>query len=166
MRFTMRFYLHVPVQDPGSDNAVPLRRALPASLWDFLLLMALLLLSPGPGYANWVAMEDKYQSPGLQTVYVDPATIRREVDLVSLWQLIDFKMSQGDRGGFRHILSTKTQKQFDCADKRLRLLAFMEFSRRMGSGLRNVGYVDTDLWLSVEPESLNQGLWELACGKP
>ena len=41
-----------------------------------LLLITLLVLSGGQVYAEWVALDEKYQSPGLQTVYVDPTTIR------------------------------------------------------------------------------------------
>ena len=67
--------------------------------------------------------------------------------------------------GPHRFLSTKTRKQFDCAEKRLWLLAFTEFSRHMGTGIPADGYVDKDNWISVEPESMNQALWEVACGK-
>ena len=63
-----------------------------------LLLIALLVLSSVPVYAEWMAVEKDYLSPGLQTVYVDPDTIRRDGHLVTLWQLIDFKWMQGMRG--------------------------------------------------------------------
>jgi hypothetical protein len=123
-----------------------------------------LFLSTVPAYAEWVAVEKDYLLPGLQTVYIDPDTIRREGNLVALWQLIDFKTMQGGRSPCR-FLSTKTHKEFDCAGKRLRLLAFTEFSRRMGTGIADNGYVDKDNWLPVEPESINNALWEVACGK-
>jgi hypothetical protein len=96
-------------------------------------------------------------------VYVDPDTIRREANLVTMWQLIDFKWMQGGRNPTR-FLSTETHKQFDCAEQRLRLLAFTAFSRHMGTGIAADGYVDTGNWLPVEPESINQALWEVACG--
>ena len=63
-----------------------------------LLLIALLVLSSVPVYAEWMAVEKDYLSPGLQTVYVDPDTLRRDGHLVTLWQLIDFKWMQGMRG--------------------------------------------------------------------
>lgn len=47
-------------------------------------LITLLLLSVGPVYAEWVAIEDHYQSPGLQTVYFDPDTIHRNGHLVAI----------------------------------------------------------------------------------
>jgi hypothetical protein len=134
-------------------------------------LITLLLLSAGPVYAEWVALEKQYQSPGLQTVYFDPDTIRREGHLVTIWQLTDYTSAQGNVGLGRFLLdpsrflSTKTHKQFDCVEKRLRLLVYMEFLSHMGTGRRNDGYVDKNNWLPVEPESINQALWRVACGK-
>ena len=130
-----------------------------------LLLFTLLFLSSVPAYGEWVAVEKDALLPGLQTVYVDPDSIRREGNLVTLWQLIDFKWMQGNPRGTPRFLSTKSHKQFDCAEKRLRLLAFTEFSRRMGTGIRDDGYVDQGNWIPVEPESMNHALWEVACGK-
>ena len=128
-------------------------------------LSIFLFLSSIPAYAEWEAVEKDYLLPGLQTVYVDPESIRREGNLVTMWQLIDFKWMQGNPRGPTRFLSTKTQKQFDCADHRFRLLAFIEFSRRMGAGIRTDGYVDTDNWLPVKAESISHALWEVGCGK-
>ncbi|HSF67147.1 MAG TPA: surface-adhesin E family protein [Nitrospiraceae bacterium] len=118
-----------------------------------------------------MAVEKDYLSPGRQTLYFDPDTIRREGNLVTLWQLIDYKWMQGNQGigplgyGPHRYFSTKTHKQFDCAKQRLRLLAFTEFSLHMGAGTPANGYVDSGNWLPVEPRSINQALWEIACGK-
>ena len=137
---------------------------------EFLVLVVLLFLNTVPVCAEWQAVEKDYLVPGRQTVYVDPESIRREGHLVTLWQLIDFKWMQGNQGlgplgfGPHRFFSTKAHKQFDCAGKRLRLLAFTEFSQHMGTGIAAHGYVDKDNWLLVEPESINQALWEFACG--
>ena len=56
----------------------PFRRLPLAYFSGFSSLIMLLVLSRGPVYAEWVAIEKQYQSPGLQTVYFDPDTIRRE----------------------------------------------------------------------------------------
>jgi len=136
-----------------------------------LVLIALLVLGNRPVYAEWVPIEKNYLEPGLQIVYVDSDTISREGNLVTLWQLTDFKWMQGNAGigrlgfGPHRFLSTKTKKQFDCAGKRLRLLAFTEFSRHMGTGRAADGYVEKDTWLSFDPDSVNHALWEVACGK-
>ncbi len=133
------------------------------------LLIFLLLMNPVPASAEWVAVERDYLSPGRQTVYVDSDTIRREGSLVTVSQLIDFKWMQGNQGlgplgfGPHRYFSTQTLKQFDCATQRVRLLAFTEFSEHMGAGTPARGYVDSENWLSVEPESINQALWEVVC---
>lgn len=137
----------------------------PASALCFWSLITFLILSNIPAYAEWVAVEKDYLLPGFQTVYVDPDTIRREGNLVTIWQLIDFKWMQGSARGPARFSSTKTLKQFDCTEKRLRLLAFTEFSLQMGTGKPIDGYVDNENWLPVEPDSINYALWQLACGK-
>jgi hypothetical protein len=131
----------------------------------FCSLITLLFLTSVPAYAGWAVVEKDYLLPGLQTVYIDPDNISREGNLVTMWQLIDYKWMQGNPRGPTRFLSTKTQKQFDCADQRVRLLAFTEFSRRMGVGIPRNGHVDTDNWLPVEAESMSRALWEIACGK-
>jgi hypothetical protein len=135
------------------------------SFSSFWSLITLLFLSSVPAYAEWVVVEKDYLLPGLQTVYIDPDSIRREGNLVTMWQLIDFKWMQGSARGPTRFLSTKTQKQFDCADRLVRLLAFSEFSRRMGTGIRTDGHVDKDNWLPVKAESISYALWEVACGR-
>jgi len=142
-----------------------------------LLLITLLVLSNGPVYAEWLVVENNYL-PGKQTVYVDPDTIRQEGNLVTMVILIDWKWMQWKgsminpyrfarlhRFGYapHGFFSTTTHKQFDCAAKRLRLLAFTEYYGRMATGRAAAGYVDQDNWLPVEPESLNRALWEVAC---
>ncbi|HEY4643865.1 MAG TPA: surface-adhesin E family protein, partial [Bacteroidota bacterium] len=132
------------------------------------------VMSRGPADTKWVAVEKDYLSPQIQTVYIDPDTVSREGNLVTVSQLIDYKWMQGTGAVinpyafgrlYRYQLaphgffSTTTRKQFDCANKHVRLLAFTEFSHHMGTGRRNNGYVDQETWLPVEPESVNHALW-------
>jgi hypothetical protein len=165
MPFVLHPYRRVPLPCSVTyyvGSLLTLRLACVLSFWT---LITLLVLSTVPAYAEWVAVEKDYLLPGLQTVYVDPDTISREGNLVTMWQLIDFKWGQGNGRGAHRFLSTETHKQFDCAEKRIRFLAFTEFSRRMGTGIAADGYVDTGNWLAVEPESINQALWEMVCGQ-
>ena len=154
----------IPMQCAVSYNARPLLALRLARMPGFWCLITLLVLSRGPASAEWVPVEQQYQSPGLQTVYVDPANMRREGNLVALWQLTDYTWMQGGRKSTR-FLSTKTHKQFDCVGKSLRLLAYREFLGHMGTGRQNEGYVDEDHWLPVKPDSIDHDLWEVACSK-
>ena len=170
MSFSISPFHRFPVQWSATYHA-GLSLKLPLAYGSgFWLLITLLVLSSEPAYAEWVAVENDYLLPGLQTVYVDPDTIRREGNLVTMWQLIDFKLMQGNAGmgilGVGHrVLSTKTHKQFDCAEKRFRVLAVTDFSGNMGTGIPAGAYIDGGNWVPVEPKSINQALWEVACGK-
>lgn len=124
-----------------------------------------------PPGESWVAVDSSYQFPSREMVYYDPKTIRRDGDLVTLWQLTDYKWMQGNApfGAFmmgpHRFLSTKTHKEFDCARNRVRLLASSEFSRHMGTGTQNAVLIEQGYGQPVEPGSINQALWEVACGE-
>ena len=126
-----------------------------------LLVTALLLLSYGPAYAEWVAVYVIDQS-GV-TIYVDSDTIRRKGDRVTMWELIDFKTPQSLAG--ISFLSLKKQSQYDCVEEQARRLTVTDFSGNMGNG--EVVYIDSSeqKWSPVAPESAGQELWKLACGK-
>lgn len=134
-------------------------------------LIVLVLLIDQPVFAGWVAVEKDYLNPGIRTVYIDPDTISREGTSVTVWQLTDYRMMQGSVvfGSFmmspHRFFSTKTHKHIDCETNRVRLLSFTEYLRHMGAGTASNGYVDSDRWLPIEPETINYALWELVCAK-
>jgi hypothetical protein len=136
-----------------------------------LFCIAFLGFGGEPVHAGWVAVEKDYLDPGIQTLYVDPDSIRREGNLVTVRQLTDYKSMQGNVGfgsfmmGSHRFFSTQTLKQIDCERSRVRLLSFTEFSHHMGTGTAAEGYVDKDSWLPIERESINHALRELACGR-
>lgn len=136
---------------------------LTASFLASWLPCALLVFSDSPASADWVSVEKPYPVRELQTLYIDPSTIRREGNFAEVWQLTDYRWMQGGPRGTPRFLSTITHKQFECMDKRLRLLAYTEFSHRMAAGTVSNGYVDKDRWLPVEPDSINEALWETLC---
>ena len=126
-----------------------------------LLLSTLLVLSNGPAYAEWVAIGGNDQIG--MTTYVDPTTIRRNSNLVKIWQLNDFKTAQIVED--RSFLSTKKQREFNCAEERTRILAATQFSGNMGNS--KVVWVNSNeqKWEPVVPGSISQTLLEFACGK-
>ena len=119
------------------------------------------MLSSEPAYAEWVKVGDGDEAG--RTVHVDPATIRRNSNLVKMWQFYDYKTVQ-TVGGVR-FLSTKEQWEFDCAEERSRVLALKEFSGNMGSG--TVVYTNSQVgkWLPVMPGSIGRTVWAVACTK-
>ncbi len=123
-------------------------------------LIAIFILGAGPAFAGWVAVEQQYQPAGLETVYFDPETIRRDGTRANLWQLTDIKWNDTTR-----FLSAKTHKEFDCAQFQVRILQVIEFSRQMGTGRSASGYIENGRWQPIERHSLNRALLQIACGK-
>ena len=131
-----------------------------------LILITLLVLSSGTAYAEWVSVG----SDGKLTIYVDPDTIRREGDIVELWELLDFKTIQVETGRAHwkpriSYLSTMIQYDFDCALERTRARVQEWFSGNMGSDNMVSIDADADNWRLVAPENLSHPLWKIACPK-
>jgi hypothetical protein len=126
----------------------------------------LLTLHGEVAHAEWIPIDKPYQLHSLRTVYIDPETIHREGNLVTLSALIDWKSMQGGRSPTR-FYSTKMTKQFDCTEKRVRALAATDFYGHMGTGevIGGGGYTSETHWIAIEPGTLNQALHEAACEK-
>ena len=126
-----------------------------------LLLIALLVLSSGPTYAEWMAVGGNEEA-GV-TVYADPDTIRRKGSLVKVWHLNDFKTAQIVNG--ISYLSVKAQHEYDCTKNRERIIALTKFSGNMGSGKVVSKDSDTRKWKPGTPGSVSHDLGKLACKK-
>lgn len=138
---------------------------MPGNKTGLCLLVASLGMLHGVAWAEWVALDARFQSHPLQMAYIDPATIRREGNLVVLSAVIDWKAMQGGRTPTR-FYSTKMTKQFDCVGKKVRTLAATDYDHHMGTGEVIGGVLASEgHWVEAEPGTLNQGLWEAACGK-
>ena len=135
-------------------------------VYRFSSVLVLLMLGAEPTYAEWVALDAQYQSHPLQTAYIDPSTVRQEGRLVTLSALVDWKAMQGGRTPTR-FYSTKLTKQFDCVEKRVRTMSATDFYGHMGTGevIGGGGHASDGHWVPVEIGTINQGLWETACGK-
>ena len=96
------------------------------------ILTTLLVLSGGLAYADGVAM-GTVAAEGGATIYMDRDTIRRNGNLVNMWQLTDFKAVQTMAGP--SFMSRKTQWQFDCSEESLRQAAILNYSDHMGEGI-------------------------------
>ncbi|MDK2743037.1 MAG: hypothetical protein H8K03_17205 [Nitrospira sp.] len=127
------------------------------------LVITLLMLTSTVVFAEWTVVERDYFSPGLQTVYVDSANLQRDGNLMTIWQLIDYKWMQGNYVGTPRFLSTTARKQFDCVNRRVRSLSFVEHYGHMATGTAMSGYISNDQWQPIESQTLNQALWEIAC---
>jgi hypothetical protein len=102
-------------------------------------------------------------NPRGRTVYTDPDTIGLKGDVVTMWSLHDYKTLQ--TMGSTSYLSYKVQIEYDCAEEQIRKLSSTFFSGNMGSGDVVYSVSKEGKWQRVEPGSLGQSEWEVACDK-
>jgi hypothetical protein len=125
-----------------------------------LLMGLMLLVTATAASAEWTRVDSNDQLIS----YVDRATIRRNGNFVKMWNLMDYKTVRTLAG--ISYLSSKTQQEYDCKEEKVRILAFTWFAGKMGNG--KVVYWDSDTggkWSPIEPGSINETLWKIACGK-
>ena len=146
----------------SNNRGLPTRKG--KSCLTSLFLVTALLLSSHSAHAEWIALEKRHQPQGKQTIYYDPNSIVREENWVTVLQLAD-TMWMGEPPTPR-FLSAKTHKQFDCSRWRFRILAVVEFSRRMTKGKSSNGYIENGSWQKIEPKGPDQGLGEIVCRTP
>jgi hypothetical protein len=139
----------------------PSRRFLLTCFSCFMALFALLVLSSGPVYAEWVTVSVIDQAGA--TVYVDPDTIHRNGGRVTMWELIDYGTIQTVKG--ISFLSARLQREYDCAGDLNRTLTLTKLSGSMGTGTVVLFTSDKQKWEPVDPGSIAKRLWKFACDK-
>ncbi len=157
IRSSRRFPVHCAVTcHAGLFRKLPLTCFL--GIWSLIIL---LLLSSAPAYAEWVLVSVVDQE-GV-TIYVDPGTIHRKGDRVTMWELIDYATIQTVTG--TSFLSARLQREYDCAGDRHRTLALTKLSGNMGTGKVILITSDEQKWEPVDPGSIAKRLWKHACDK-
>lgn len=130
-----------------------------------LFFIILLMLSSSPAMGEWIVIDSPYQSHGLRTVYIDPASIHHDAQFVTVSELWDYRRQQGGITG-RRFHSATSHKQVNCQTQQYRLLTHTDFAGPMGTGTTEHGIVELNAWHTIEPDSMNHTLWELVCQKP
>ena len=124
------------------------------------ILMLLLAVVSSSAMAEWVAVG----SSEIDTLYVDPSTIRGADNRAKMWALNDYKVTQrvDEHEPFK---SEKTEYEYDCKEQQSRLLYFTSHTGNMAEG----EVVDYNIvpgeWTRFPPGSALDVLWKIACGK-
>jgi len=110
--------------------------------------------------AEWVPANINQQAPA--AVYAARSTIRRSGNLVTMWDMHDFKAQQAFQG--KQYLSLKNQMEYDCKGARSRLLSTTAYSGHSGKG----GVVVSDVpvspaWQAFAGGSPAEALSKIAC---
>lgn len=139
----------------------PVPRCQPVYYWLGIgSLLLQLWITSGPAYAGWVSVGDTDSGT---RVYVDRSTLLSKGNLVTMWILYDFRSMRTVAG--KSYSSSKTQGEYDCAQKRHRTIADTGFSSIMGLGKVVYNESFPGEWASITPQSFDQKLWKFACSK-
>lgn len=124
-------------------------------------LLALLLLFVESAYAEWTIVSRNDEKRFV--IYANPDSIRRNGDLVNMWELWDYAL---EHTYFDHpYLSLKRQAEYDCKGKRARKLSVTTYTGNMGNGTLGFHSNKEEAWTPVAPGTINEDLWEYACSK-
>lgn len=93
-------------------------------------------------------------------VYIDTATMAGGGRYRKVWELQTFR-EPSPQG----MLSMKIHKEYDCTDESARMLSYVVFKGKMGTG-EKMGTVDTPgEWQSVSKNPGAKGGFRMVCGK-
>jgi len=126
-----------------------------------LLTLALVFISTDT-MAEWTKVGESDRKGGY-TAYADLASIRKAGNRVKMWILFDYKIEQKASG--TNFLSEKIRREYDCAEEQMRVLAFSLFSWNMEKGELVRSYSQPQKWEEVQPGSMDEAEWKVACGK-
>lgn len=97
-------------------------------------------------------------------LYSSPMTIRRERELVRIWELLDHKAIIRFTDGTEH-LSIKRHSEYDCKQDRWRTLNLTLHSGNMATGEVVYSSADADDWRPVSIGSPGDAFRSFACSR-
>ena len=124
------------------------------------LVVLLLLMVSTSVFAEWTEVGGN----DVITAYADFGTIKRKGNKVKMWSLLDLKTVQEVAG--KKYLSVMSRNEYDCEEETSRRLDFYEYSGNMRNG--EIVWSSTNIkkeTVSIIPESIEEGTFNIACGK-
>ena len=125
------------------------------------MVAALLAVMSNGAFAAWVDVGDTETV----TAYVDTATIQAKGNVVTMWDLLDYKKAQEIPSG-QSFRSVRAQTEYSCSNKNSRPLAASAHTDKMARGGTVHAVNQPGTWRPVAPGSLDEAMWNIACGKP
>lgn len=122
----------------------------------FLILLA---MASGAAAAEWSKVTELEGG----SVYADPASIRRDGDVVRMRSLYDLKAAIVSKANEKPYASQNLQGEYDCRKAQWRPLDFSWHSKHMGEGRMVEHLSDTFRWEPVPAGTGVEMLWRLAC---
>ena len=130
------------------------------------ILLLLAVVSSNAFAERWIKAEEWVKldiTSDYFVVYADPTSIIRSGHKVQMRSLIDHKTPLSKAG--KTFISVKAQHEFDCTGAQARMLFASTHSGSMGRGERVGTDYKIENWEPVQPLSIADALWKIACGK-
>jgi len=124
------------------------------------ILSLALALTCTSAAAEWTAVG---RGDYIHTPYADQASIHRSGALVRMSGLYDFKRQDFTPDG-RGLLSSVVLREYDCAQRQVRLLSAIDFSGHMGAGEAVGTSARMGRWESIVEGGVDEAYWDIACG--
>jgi hypothetical protein len=126
------------------------------------ILLILLVVISYAANAEWVKVSDNDYA----TVYVDRSAINIIDNIVTMWDMFDLKEPQKIDG--KKYFSMTEQIEYDCKEKRSKVIESSYYDGNMGRGTITHGYsifdIEREKWSTILPGSLVEvGFLEIAC---
>ena len=127
-------------------------------------LCLVLSFACGSAVAEWTPLGGRQK---IFAAYADKASIVKSKDGVRMSGLYDFLMADVSADGQPHA-STVVLREYDCREKRVRLLAYVDYAGPMGTGrvISPAGAKGPDRWEPVVPGAIDEAFLALACANP
>lgn len=122
---------------------------------------ALAFALPAGALADWTLVA---ADNGIYSAYADKATIRKSGSIVTMQGLYEF--TRGDRTPEgESFFSTTVEREYDCAERRVRLMAYADHAAHFGQGRVVSSARRTRRWEDVVEGGIDDAYWKVACGQ-
>ena len=119
------------------------------------IVLLLGLLISAPAMAEWVKY---WEGDNGDSYYYDPSTIKRNGNLVRVWEISDLK--ERSKSG---VLSARMLPEHDCKEDRRRQLYFSTHSGPMSQGETLYSDTTTGPWRYIPPDTVAEDLLKILC---
>ncbi len=125
----------------------------------FFAMRLVVAVVSGSAAADWTAVGS---GDYIASAYADKATVRRNGAVATMSGLYDFRRQDFTPEG-KGLFSTVVLREYDCGQRRVRLLSSIDFAGAMGAG----EVVDTSAragrWEDIVAGALDEAFWTIAC---
>jgi hypothetical protein len=106
--------------------------------------------------------EPVVESENQVTYSYDSSTVKREGDIVTYWELVDY--SKPLKSGNLMVISSKSKIIQDCKNNRFKVADLIDYDGHKGMGnIVNIELARTTNWYQGTPESVNEALKDKVC---